>query len=97
MLTLTEGVQIPGQVFHEIKYYEDVYYDPATELPLDGVLQLAVDRPWPPHFQGSRNILPSPFRSMIDHSLLAINMFSIALPTKEREQGSLTFGGYDEN
>jgi saccharopepsin len=61
------------------------------------VLGLTIEESWPPRFEGSRNILPSLFKTMIDNNLLSTNMFSVVWPTEEREQGTLTFGGYDED
>ena len=96
-LTFPNGLQIPSQVFHDIKYYQwvDSLY---TDL-FDSVLGLAVEKAWfpggePPQW---RNILPSPFRSMIDNSILDENMFAIIWPSETQEEGSLTFGGYDED
>jgi saccharopepsin len=81
-------------VFHEIKYFEEDHYGNYGAEFFDGVLGLTVEKPWPPRLN---NILPSPFRSMIDHNLLDTNMFSIIWPTETRGQGSLIFGGYDED
>jgi len=94
-MTFTDDLQVPGQVFHEIKYYEDVYYYDDSDDLFDGVLGLAIEESWPPRFD--QNILPSPFKTMIDNNLLSTNMFSVVWPTEEREQGTLTFGGYDED
>jgi saccharopepsin len=63
----------------------------------DGILGLAIGKEFTPGEFGTPNILPSPFRSMVDQKVLDKNMFSIVFPSEEREQGSLTFGGYDED
>ncbi|KAE8449572.1 hypothetical protein EG329_007902 [Mollisiaceae sp. DMI_Dod_QoI] len=96
ILTFADGLQVPGQVFHEIKYYEKQYGEFGAEY-FDGVLGLAINKPWLPGGQGELNILPSPFRNMIDHNVLDSNMFSIVWPTEAREHGNLMFGGYDED
>jgi saccharopepsin len=84
-------------VFHDIKYYQwvDNLY---TDL-FDSVLGLAVEKACFPgdEPQQWKNILPSPFRSMIDKSILDENMFSIVWPSETHEEGSLTFGGYEED
>ncbi|KAE9380048.1 acid protease [Stipitochalara longipes BDJ] len=98
VLTFADGLQIPGQVFHDIKYYQwvDYYY---TDLFDSAVLGLTIDKQWFPGNRGppeAENILPSPFRSMIDNNLLDENKFSIVWPSETQKEGSLTFGGYDE-
>jgi saccharopepsin len=94
VLTLADGLQVPGQVFHEIKYYRSTQDPYLIELS-DGVLGLAIEASQLPGRQ--TNILPSPFKSMIDSHLLDANMFSTVWPTDTREQGSLLFSGYDED
>lgn len=89
-----DGLQVPGQTFHEIKYYRGWHDDMGAEY-FDGVLGLSIDQPMRPF--GSPNILPSPFKRMIDNHLLDANTFSIVWPTEAREQGSLIFGGYAED
>jgi saccharopepsin len=63
----------------------------------DGVLGLAIGKEHIPGEFGMPTTLPSPFRSMVEQHVLDKNLFSIVFPTEEREQGSLTFGGYDED
>jgi saccharopepsin len=55
VLTLTDRLQVPGQTFHEIKYYRGWYDDTGAEY-LDGVVGLSIDQPMHPF--GSPNILP---------------------------------------
>jgi saccharopepsin len=74
VLALTDELQVPGQTFHEIKYYRGWHDDMGAEY-FDGVLGLSIDQPMRPF--GSPNILPSPFKGMIDNHLLDANMFSI--------------------
>jgi saccharopepsin len=99
VLTLADGLQVSGQVFHEIKYYSwvDYFY---SDL-FDGVaLGLAVEKESRPGLGGHRrgeNILPSPFKNMMNKNLLDENMFSIVWPSETQEEGSLIFGGYDED
>jgi saccharopepsin len=95
-LTFADGLQVSGQVFQEIKYYENTYEPLSIDL-FDGVLGLAFEKPWLSAFRNPSNFLPSPFRSMIDQSVLDVNMFSIVWPAAAREQGSIMFGGYDED
>jgi saccharopepsin len=98
-LTFGDGLQVPGQVFHDIKYYSWVDYM-YTDLFDSAVLGLTIDKYWFPRNRGppqSENILPSPFRSMIENNLLDENMFSIVWPSETQEEGSLTFGGYHED
>jgi len=95
VLTLGDGQQVPGQVFHDIKYYQWVDYM-YTDFFDSAVLGLTIDKQWYPGDRGGpqiENILPSPFRSMIDKELLDENMFSVVWGD-ETQEGSLTFGGY---
>ena len=99
VLTFGDGLQVPGQVFHDIKYYSWVDYM-YTDLFDSAVLGLTIDKYWFPSNRGppqSENILPSPFRSMIENNLLDENIFSIVWPSETQEEGSLTFGGYHED
>jgi saccharopepsin len=97
-LTFPGGLQVPKQVFHEIKHYEYVYdYGWGCEF-FDGVLGLAADPSFTvPYWWGTPNVLPGQFKSMVDNNVLDTNMFSIVWPTEAREQGTITFGGYDED
>lgn len=100
MLTFTDGLQVRGQVFHDIKYYS--WVDNLYSDLFDGVaLGLAVEKQSMPGVgQGppvGENILPSPFKSMMDNHLLDENKFSVVWPSDLEGEGSLTFGGYDED
>lgn len=95
-LTLADELQVPGQVFHDIKYYRSVQVERWGGL-FDGALGLAIDGFWFPGSIEGPNILPSPFRTMVDNHFLDVNIFSIAWPSGTQEEGSLIFGGYDED
>ena len=62
-------------------------------------LGLAVEKQWMPGLdrRPTENILPSPFKNMIDNNLLDENMFSVVWPSETQEEGSLVFGSYDED
>jgi saccharopepsin len=92
-LTLVPGLEVAGQHFHELIYYEQVYPDTGTEL-FDAALGLAWEMN--PSFENpqARSSLMSPFRSLVEAAVLDENMFSILLPSKEAE-GDIMFGGYD--
>jgi saccharopepsin len=62
-------------------------------------LGLAVEKQWMPGLDRgpTENILPSPFKNMIDNNLLDENKFSIIWPSETQEEGSLVFGSYDED
>lgn len=98
VLTFTDEVRVPAQIFHEITHYTDWWDFENLGFPFpDGVLGLAIDKERIPGQFGTPGILPSPFKNMVDQKILEKNMFSIVFPSEEREQGSLTFGGYDED
>lgn len=88
-------LEIPGQQFVELQYYETVYPDEHILL-FDSVLGLGYqgfmfDGPGTTH-----NILATPFRNMVDQGLLPANKFGLQLPRDEHSTGDLTFGGHNE-
>ncbi|KAE9376509.1 acid protease [Stipitochalara longipes BDJ] len=93
-LALTDDLEIAGQQFHELRFYEMVYPDYGVEF-FDSVLGLAIDSqafvdPVTP------NILPSPFKTMMASRVLDENLFAISFPRNKSDTGDLTFGGVNE-
>jgi saccharopepsin len=94
-LNLADGLEVAGQHFHELRYYEMVWPDYGVKF-FDSVLGLAFDGP---SFIDpvTPSLLPSPFRTMMANGILDANMFSISFPRNETETGDLTFGGLNED
>ncbi|KAH8817016.1 aspartic peptidase domain-containing protein [Xylogone sp. PMI_703] len=98
VLIFTDGVQVPSQIFHEATHYTEWWTVEGFDIPFaDSILGLSMGKEFQQGQWGLPNVLPSPLRNMVDQKVLEKNMFSIVFPSDEREQGSLTFGGYDED
>jgi saccharopepsin len=83
VLTIGDGqLQVPRQLFHELTYIVEGVHPFDTGL-FDGVLGLTVG---PPSIPRLNNLLPSPFRTMIDQNLLNANLFSIIWQTPSGTQ-----------
>jgi saccharopepsin len=94
-LTLADGLEVPGQRFHELRFYEMVWPDYGVTF-FDSVLGLAFGGPWV-NQPLAPSLVPSPFRTMMANGILDENMFSISFPRNENETGDLTFGGLNED
>lgn len=87
-------LEVRGQQFLELKYYDSVYPDDDVLL-FDSVLGLGYDgfmfdNPYYP------NVLPSPFHTIVSSGLLDANQFALQIPRSVSDSGDLTFGGVNE-
>jgi hypothetical protein len=102
--TLTVGgLQIPKMPFSEVDYLKDTPTDRLVSL-----FGLAAKNPFPRFVKSAArkpispggfppSDLPSPFKSMIDQSVLENNIFSLKFPQSEQDDGYLMFGGYEKS